>query len=879
MSVIDLTFDVEDGSSAGGLLDALDGRAAQNTEVPSASSVVSESADSTFVIADSPDATTLASSEFNMSSVMPGRGRKRKRSTVSMSNGPAATAIADTPPSRMQKGKLSSSEGVLIELLDSQGSDDVEPIGYVTYKRPQPHPTAQLPFRDHNDIEHIGDDYGEDAEVVSLSELQASHLTTSPPYSSSYRTSINNGTVAAPAPTLAPRLTSLYSNTNGYVAGSATAPNLLLPHADIRSGYRPAPFTNLYQPPLPPLHDTKNPAAASSRYQTSSPLQPTAESSAASSHSADPQSRMCMLGQLRATLQISSRSIYFNDNVATQIPATLRNRIGGATEVDIYDSRGRVVGILEQSVAQPIYALLEEEVVKVAGMIQGPLKGRFISSILLSLYANRQMAVLINRILQECGLYLDQSSAEAQLALHDLGQEANILTRGMNYVAKDPTRDNDGLMALDANSDVSIPSVFKEMSFKVPREGGGRGGGSDYWEKVKTKRNKQALPQTMVVEKVNEPLEDGKTRLANIKSTFVTQLDLPEMEPPAQVRTPLRRHQKQALYFMVHRETQDVDIQSLNDSQGSLFPKLWVPTNIGPGTSGSARSEFKHMLTDIKCIQKPESVLGGILADDMGLGKTLSVISLILKVPAPWKQGSRLKFVNARTSADEVVVCDGDSDRKTKRPSSSSQVPKAKRVRKHRRSVGRIIPDRGKAPSFRAKDGDGHQHQHGDADVVIDSSDDSDSFTDLPRRKKPKLTNDPLLSDAESLASDPLASPPAQTEDVSSMSSFSSASSRSSGGDSSDNDCSDGSQQYFSDDRPMTPPPEFDNMATRRKEECDRRFAKNYHGRYAGGTLIVCPVSTIGNWTDQVLGHVRSRCLRVYAYHGSARVRNPKKLC
>ncbi|KAJ1814862.1 hypothetical protein LPJ75_002594, partial [Coemansia sp. RSA 2598] len=86
-------------------------------------------------------------------------------------------------------------------------------------------------------------------------------------------------------------------------------------------------------------------------------------------------------------------------------------------------------------------------------------------------------------------------------------------------------------------------------------------------------------------------------------------------------------------------------------------------------------------------------------------------------------------------------------------------------------------------------------------------------------------------------------------------------------------------RRYASDDRPMTPPPEFDNMATRRKEECDRRFARNYHGRYAGGTLIICPVSTIGNWTEQVLSHLRTPCLRLYAYHGSSRVRNPKKLC
>ncbi|KAJ2791376.1 hypothetical protein H4R20_006873, partial [Coemansia guatemalensis] len=68
-------------------------------------------------------------------------------------------------------------------------------------------------------------------------------------------------------------------------------------------------------------------------------------------------------------------------------------------------------------------------------------------------------------------------------------------------------------------------------------------------------------------------------------------------------------------------------------------------------------------------------------------------------------------------------------------------------------------------------------------------------------------------------------------------------------------------------------------MATRRKDECERRFSENYRGRYAGGTLIVCPLSTMGNWEEQVATHVRARSLSVHAYHGHARCKNPKKLC
>ncbi|KAJ1815230.1 hypothetical protein LPJ75_002441, partial [Coemansia sp. RSA 2598] len=665
MSVIDLTFDGEDGASVSteGLLGTLEGRAAQN--VPGDGSAVDEGTGS-LVVADSPIATTPTDTAFRMSSTMPGRRHKRR-----IADRQGAISIPDSHPVDRARGRgLVSSGGVLIELLDSQESDEVEPIGYVTYSRPQARPqvpaTAQHPYRDSIGIEHIADDRDEDSDAVSLISGPQTSLfaTTRPlyrrPAAASPQAGINGASSSTAA---APRLASLYTNTNGYVAGAMAQPNLLCSHTgpDVHNGYCAVPLGNLYQPPLPPLHVSRSPAPFSSRYATPSLLPRTTEITPAAAAAAalsspcpaDPQSRMSMIGQLKAVVGVSSGSAYFKDDAATQIPTTLINREGGDMEsVDVYDNRGRLIGTLEKSVAKTIYMLLAEEEIKVLGMVQGPLKGHFFAPILLSFYVKCHLAPEVNRLLQVSGLYLDQSSTEAQSALRDLSQDVNILTRGMNYVAKDPTRDDSGLLALDANSDMSIPSVFREMDFKVPREGGGRGGGSDFWAKAKTKQNKQALPQNMVVEKVTEPLEDGKTRLANIKSTFVTQLDLPEMDPPTQVRTPLRRHQKQALYFMVHRETPDVDIQSSSEGAASLFPKLWVPTDIGPGTSRATRCEYRHALTNIRCIQRPESVLGGILADDMGLGKTLSVISLILKKPALWKLGSRLKFLDGNSGTD-----------------------------------------------------------------------------------------------------------------------------------------------------------------------------------------------------------------------------------
>uniref|UniRef100_A0A8C4V5J1 Helicase like transcription factor n=1 Tax=Falco tinnunculus TaxID=100819 RepID=A0A8C4V5J1_FALTI len=81
-----------------------------------------------------------------------------------------------------------------------------------------------------------------------------------------------------------------------------------------------------------------------------------------------------------------------------------------------------------------------------------------------------------------------------------------------------------------------------------------------------------------------------------------------EMEGAEAVGTPLLPHQKQALAWMVSRENS-------ND-----LPPFW-----------EKRSNFYYnILTNFAEKQRPENVLGGILADDMGLGKTLTTIALIL---------------------------------------------------------------------------------------------------------------------------------------------------------------------------------------------------------------------------------------------------------
>uniref|UniRef100_A0A8C1SA44 Helicase-like transcription factor n=1 Tax=Cyprinus carpio TaxID=7962 RepID=A0A8C1SA44_CYPCA len=81
-----------------------------------------------------------------------------------------------------------------------------------------------------------------------------------------------------------------------------------------------------------------------------------------------------------------------------------------------------------------------------------------------------------------------------------------------------------------------------------------------------------------------------------------------EKEPAEAVCTSLLPHQKQALSWMTSREN------------SSDLPPFWEEKH----------GLYFNVLTNFAIKERPEKVLGGILADDMGLGKTLTTIALIV---------------------------------------------------------------------------------------------------------------------------------------------------------------------------------------------------------------------------------------------------------
>ncbi|KAL2811056.1 SNF2 family N-terminal domain-containing protein [Aspergillus granulosus] len=96
--------------------------------------------------------------------------------------------------------------------------------------------------------------------------------------------------------------------------------------------------------------------------------------------------------------------------------------------------------------------------------------------------------------------------------------------------------------------------------------------------------------------------------------------NLPEMEPPSLVLTPLLRHQKQALWFMTEKETPRKF--GPNEEDNNSLWRLQYRSN--------GAQQFREIISGTLMDQEPPQSFGGLLADMMGLGKTLSILSLVV---------------------------------------------------------------------------------------------------------------------------------------------------------------------------------------------------------------------------------------------------------
>ncbi|KAF1952458.1 hypothetical protein CC80DRAFT_552277 [Byssothecium circinans] len=106
-----------------------------------------------------------------------------------------------------------------------------------------------------------------------------------------------------------------------------------------------------------------------------------------------------------------------------------------------------------------------------------------------------------------------------------------------------------------------------------------------------------------------------RLRHTDLLDVLTSSMNLPEAQTPSLLRTPLLRHQRQALYFMVQRESG----WAYDEPEADIWTRQTHPEG----------NLYVNNVTGKHQIATPPTFRGGILADAMGLGKSCSMIALV----------------------------------------------------------------------------------------------------------------------------------------------------------------------------------------------------------------------------------------------------------
>lgn len=149
----------------------------------------------------------------------------------------------------------------------------------------------------------------------------------------------------------------------------------------------------------------------------------------------------------------------------------------------------------------------------------------------------------------------------------------------------------------------------------------------------------------------NRTVEEIRSEVMGVFDSLRRNEDLPVMDPGPSIVTPLLKHQRQGLFFMVMREK---TLQEQDKEEAMV--SFWK-------TKMNARGErlYSNAITGQEQNLPPPDTRGGILADMMGLGKTLSILSLVASSIEEARKWEHLALVQRpppepRPSRDEGVL-------------------------------------------------------------------------------------------------------------------------------------------------------------------------------------------------------------------------------
>ncbi|XP_005006780.1 helicase-like transcription factor isoform X2 [Cavia porcellus] len=330
-------------------------------------------------------------------------------------------------------------------------------------------------------------------------------------------------------------------------------------------------------------------------------------------------------------------------------------------------------------------------------------------------------------------------------------------------------------------------------------------------------RPSHSMPGHAAVQMTTEQLKTEFDRLfEDLKEDDKTQ----EMEPAEAIETPLLSHQKQALAWMISREN------------SKELPPFWEQRN----------DLYYNTITNFSEKERPENVHGGVLADDMGLGKTLTAIAVILTnfhdgKPLPVegiKNQLKKECKEGNVNHDSVKLGENSTSEKVDGPSKEVEgsgcieEPSVSPIKKNKYSILDFFGSPAKRRKITA--------QH------IESSDSDEIETiELPQKIKGKLKN--VQSENKSLK----------------------------GGSSKvKEDATFGFIPPSPTARKKMLKKGTSTMDSSKKTDVEERPRT---------TLIICPLSVLSNWIDQLGQHIKPEVhLNFYVYYGPDRIRDPALL-
>ncbi|EEH42116.1 uncharacterized protein PADG_06936 [Paracoccidioides brasiliensis Pb18] len=124
----------------------------------------------------------------------------------------------------------------------------------------------------------------------------------------------------------------------------------------------------------------------------------------------------------------------------------------------------------------------------------------------------------------------------------------------------------------------------------------------------------------LVVQSETRTAEEINSAITKMFDRLTSTGDIPEMEPPPMIKTPLLPHQRQALWYMLQKEKPRKFGE--NEAENNSLWRIQHQSN--------GQKLYREIISGVTSFEEPPQVYGGLLADVMGLGKTLSILSLVM---------------------------------------------------------------------------------------------------------------------------------------------------------------------------------------------------------------------------------------------------------